>query len=228
MDRTAGDAMISYSPTLQAIVGAKTGIAPVHLLDVEDCNGNFYYWGSWKISAPCVVGLAGATVPYLPWILSVPQWKFYRSMQTDMGNIQIQNLSGDSLQRDFEKTVRASALEGALFVYREWQADAEEAALEVHGTLSINDSDPETAQLQGKQLFNPSSDTAPMYSYSETCQWRWSSVQCGATGPTPCQQSFPTCQVLSRIFVIANSYEKNYGETTANVATAVQNRIRQF
>jgi hypothetical protein len=220
--------MIPYSSTLQQIVGAHTGIAPAHLLDVEDCNGNFYYWASRKMNAPCVLGLAGATVPYLPWILSVPEWKFYRSMQTDMGVIEMQNISGDTLQRDFEKIMRASALEGAMFVYREWHADAEEASKEIHGTLSVNDSDPEEVKLQCKQLLNPSSDTAPLYTYSEICQWRWGSAQCGSTQLTPCQQSYATCQVLERILVITNSYEKNFGEATANVATNVMNRIRQF
>jgi hypothetical protein len=220
--------MIPYSPTLQGVIGAKTGIAPAHLLDVEDCNGNFYYWANRKMSAPCVQGFAGATVAYLPWILSVPNWTFYRSMQTDMGAIEMQNLSGDTLQRDFEKIVRASALEGAQFVYREWQGDAMEATLEVHGTLSIDDSDPETVKLNCKQLTNPSTDVAPSYVYSEICQWRWGSVQCGSTALTPCSQSYPTCQVIERIFVTINSYEKNFGEATANVATNVVNRIRQF
>jgi hypothetical protein len=220
--------MIPYSQALQQVVGARTGIAPAHLLDVEDCNGNIYYWANRKMTAPCVIGKAGTVVSYSPWILSVPEWKFYRSMQTDMGTIAMQNISGDTLQRDFEKIVRASALEGAMFVYRQWHADAEYPSREIHGTLSIDDSDPEEVRLRGKQLSNPSADTAPAYVYCEICQWRWSSPQCGATGSVPCQQSFPTCQVPERILVTINSYEKNFGEATANVATKVMNRIRQF
>lgn len=220
--------MISYPDSLQPVVGARTGIAPAHLLDVEDCNGNFYYWSNRKITAPCVLGLAAAEMPYLPWILSVPQWKFYRSMQTDMGVIQMQNISGDTLQRDFERIVRASALDGAMFVYREWHADAEAPSLEIHGTLSVDDSDPEEVKLACRQLFNPSSDIAPAYTYGEICPWRYGSAQCGATNPISCQQSFPTCRVPERILVITNSYEKNFGEATANVATTTMNRLRQF
>jgi hypothetical protein len=220
--------MIPFSDPLQQVAGAHTGIPPVHLLDVQDCNGNIYYWSNRKIAAPCVIGLSGATVSYLPWILSVPEWKFYRSMQTDMGAITMQNISGDTLQRDFEKIVRASALEGALFVYRYWHADAELPSREIHGTLSVNDGDPEIVKLQCRQLDNPSADTAPPHTYSEICQWRWGSVQCGSTQSTPCQQSYPTCQVLERIRVIKNSYEKNFGEATANVASKVMQRIRQF
>ena len=220
--------MIPFPPPLQQIAPARTGIAPAHLLDVEDCNGNLYYWANRRISAPCVMGVAGTETAYLPWILSVPNWKFYRSLQTDQGIITMQNISGDTLQRDFEKIVRASALDGSMFVYREWHADAEFPSLEVHGTLSVNDNDPELVKLQCRQLLNPSSDTAPAYTYGEICQWRHGSTQCGSTNPVPCQQSYPTCQVIERIFVITNSYEKNFGEATANVATNVVNRIRQF
>jgi hypothetical protein len=79
-----------------------------------------------------------------------------------------------------------------------------------------------------RQLLNPSQDSTPDKQYCEICQWRWSSVQCGSTESTPCQQSFPTCQVVERIFAITNNFEKNYGETLASVSTNVMNRIRQF
>jgi len=227
--------MIAYPPSLQGVAGSKTGIAPVHLLDVYDMNGYFYYWASRKftalarVDAQSVAGNAPVATPtYLPWILNVPQWKFNRSLSTDMGMIEIQCLSGDTLQRDFEKIVRSTALEGALFVYRMWAADAEAAYLEVHGTLSVAETDPYTARLSCKQLLNPSSDITPMYDYSETCQWRWSSKQCGSTQSAPCQQSFLSCQVVERIAAISNSYEKNFGEASANVATGAVNRLRQY
>jgi len=62
--------------------------------------------------------------PYIPWLMSVPQFSFHRSLQTDIGAFVLQNLSGDTLSRDFEKIARRSALEGAFFIYRLWQADA--------------------------------------------------------------------------------------------------------
>lgn len=39
-------------------------------------------------------------------------------MQTDTGSFIVQNVSGDTLARDFERIARRSAIEGALFVYR--------------------------------------------------------------------------------------------------------------
>lgn len=221
--------MIPWPQPLQSAAG-HTGIVPAYLLDVEDVNGNCYYWGSRAISAPSVITASGEPEnnDYLPWILSVPQITFNRSLQVDMGTIQMQNLSGDSLQRDFEKIVRKSALEGAMAVFRDWNASAEYAEVEFHGTLSVDDSNPSQVGLTLKDLNNTAEDISPQRTLCEICQWRWSSAQCGSTQPTPCQNSYETCQVLGRILVVINSYEKNYGEAWANVATNTPNRIRQF
>src|SRR5271157_4338857 len=118
-----GDAMIPYSPSLLAVGGARTGIAPVNLLDICDVNGNLYYFADRKISAPNVITgapplpnyggafsiytpPASSLTPYISWLLSVPKFSFYRSLITSTGNIILQNLSGDTLSRDFEKIMR--------------------------------------------------------------------------------------------------------------------------
>ncbi|HEX4039080.1 MAG TPA: hypothetical protein VHX37_13550 [Acidobacteriaceae bacterium] len=222
--------MIPWTQAIQKSSLAHTGIANAYLLDVEDPNGNCYYWGSRPLVAPSVIVGDGGSASnlYLPWILSAPQFTFNRSMKTDSGSVQLQNLSGDTLQSDFQKIARRTVLEGALCVYREWNAGGQAAELEFHGTLSVDDSNPEKVSLTLKQLNDPSQDAAPPYQLCEICQWRWSSVQCGSTQPTPCMQTFPTCQVVERVFVIVNNYEKNYGEAWANTATGVVNRIRQF
>ncbi len=227
--------MISYPPQLQSIAAGRTGIAPPHLLDVLDTNGNIYYWASRRISAPAAIdassitgGDPATTVSYLPWVLSVPEWSFHRSLQTDMGAIRLQYLSGDTLQRDFDRIVRSSALEGAFFIYRMWEAAAEWPYLEVHGTLSVTRPDDAIVPLQAKQLLNPSMDVMPQYTYSEVCPWRWGSKQCGSTAASECQHGFPTCQVPERIRVISNSYEKNFGAADANVSVKSMNRLRKF
>lgn len=227
--------MISYPVQIQGVAAGRTGIAPPHLLDVLDTNGNMYYWASRKITAPAAIDAESvegnpptAIVNYEPWILSVPQWRFHRSLQTDMGTIRLQYLSGDTLQRDFEKIVRSSALEGALFVYRMWEAAAQAAYLEMHGTFTVSATDQRTATLTLKQMLNPSADPTPRYMFGEICGWRWASKQCGSTQSTECQHSFPTCQVPPRFQGIANSFEKNFGEATANVSAKVMNRLRQF
>jgi hypothetical protein len=176
--------------------------------------------------APVAWSSLTGPVRHAPWLLSVPQISFHRSLQTDTGSFVVQNLSGDTLSRDVEKQLRVSAFEGALFVYRLWQADAEAAWIEVHGTLSVDDVGVDTITFKGAQLLNPSQDDTPLENYCETCQLDWGGIRCGASGSTECSYSYQTCQVIERIMVVMNDYEKNYGETLANTALNVTNRRR--
>jgi hypothetical protein len=164
--------------------------------------------------------------PYVPWLLSVPKFSFHRSLITDSGSFVLQNLSGDTLSRDFEKIMRRSALEGAFFIYRCWQGDAEAAWLEVHGTLSVGDIGEDMVTLKASQLINPATLDTPLEISCETCQWDWGDLRCGSTETTECSYSFQTCQVPERFGGILNHYEKNYGETTANTALTTINRRR--
>jgi hypothetical protein len=184
-----------------------------------------YYTLPGGVSAPWGAGVT----PYKPWIVEVPQFTFHRSLITDTGEFTLQNLSGDTLSRDFEKIARRSALEGALFVYRSWQADAQAAWLEVHGTLTVPDNGigVDTVKLKATSLLNPSALTAPAEIYCETCQQViWGGPGCGATGSTECQYSFQSCQVPERFKGTMNNYEKNYGVNDANTALNVISRRR--
>lgn len=165
---------------------------------------------------------------YEPWLLRVPSFSFHRSLQTDIGSFVVQNLSGDTLSRDVEKILRASAMEGAFFVYRSWQPDAEAAWLEVHGTLTVGEVGVDTMTLKASQLLSPSQDDTPLEIYCETCQLQWAGLRCGSTETTECNYSFQTCQSTNRIMVALNDYEKNFGETTANTAMNVINRRRRI
>jgi hypothetical protein len=166
--------------------------------------------------------------PYIPWLLSVPQFSFHRSLATDTGEFLLQNLSGDTLSRDFEKIVRRSTLEGAMFVYRLWHVEAEEALLEVHGTLSVSDIGRDTVKLTACPLINAASIDCPLENYCETCQLDWGGVRCGSTESTECHYSFQTCQVPRRFMGVLNHFEKNYGTTEANTASNVINRRRRI
>ena len=172
-------------------------------------------------------GSAGIEVGlWQPWLLSVPEITRHRSLQTDVGSFVIQNISGDSLARDAEKLLRASAFEGAEFVYRLWQADAEAAWIEVHGTLKVANVGVDTLTLAGKQTIDPSQADTPLEIYCETCQLQWGGPRCGAVGSTECNYNYQTCQQPNRIMVVMNNYEKNYGETPAVTAQNVINRRR--
>jgi hypothetical protein len=168
--------------------------------------------------------------PYIPWLIEVPQITFHRSLATDVGSFKIQNLSGDTLSRDMEKLLRRSTFEGAEFVYRLWQPDAEAAWLEVHGTLTVpgNGVSVDIVELKGSQLINPAQEDTPLENYCETCQIQWGGKRCGATGSTECQYSYQTCQVVERIMVVLNNFEKNYGEANTDSVVKVVNRRRRI
>ena len=217
--------MIELPSSLIPIGGARTGIAPVNLLDVQDANGNNYFWADRKISA--LSALTGVPVAYKAWLLSVPKITFNRSLATDTGNFVIQNVSGNSLARDMETQIRSSAIEGAFFIYRCWQPDAESSWIIFHGTLTLDDGPQDTIQLKGKQLLSAAEDDTPLENYCETCQLQWAGARCGSTQSSECNYSFQSCQVVERPMLVLNDYEKNWGETGANTAMTIINRSRR-
>jgi hypothetical protein len=196
------------------------------------CALAIYYTNGDTTSTTATISYPGTAAtgsgPYIPWLLSVPQFSFHRSLVSDTGEFILQNLSGDMLSRDFEKIVRRSTLEGAMYVYRLWHVEAEEALIEVHGTFSVNDIGPDSAKLTAGPLINAASTDCPLESYCETCQLDWGGVRCASTESTECSYSFQTCQVPRRFMGVLNHYEKNYGEATANTAQNVINRRRRI
>lgn len=224
--------MIQYPKTLVQIGGARTGLAPANLLDLQTVEGNVYYWADRKTIAPCVIppvgSVAGQVVSYSPWVLNVGALKFFRSLQTITGSFLIQNISGDSMARDVEKILRASAIEGALAVYRMWEGAAKAARREVHGTVTASQITETELQLSLTGLLNASQGDTPAETYSETCQLVWGSLRCGATGSVECQYSFQSCQVVERFMGTMNSYEKNWGEAKLTLPTMQLNRRRKI
>ena len=214
-------------------------VTRAHLFDIQTVEGDLYFLADRLLrqvqpaissSGPhaLISGLppVDPLVDYQPWILTPPTFTFHRSMVTDTGSFTVQNVSGDTLARDFEKIMRRSAMEGALFVYRYWNAAAEVADVEVHGTLTVDDVSPTSVTFSTAQLLNAAADDAPAGIYSEICQLVWGEKRCGATGSTECLYSYKTCQVPERFTGILNDFEKNYGEAVPVVPTQPINRRR--
>lgn len=218
--------MIAFSAQLLASGGSREGIAPANLLDVQDTNGNLYFWADRAMSAPQVIG-GTAEVQYEPWLLSAGPFTYHRSGVSDAGSFRVQNISGNTLARDIETTLRATTFEGAVFAYRCWQAGAEDSWIYAVGRLMFDDSDDYSATFKTRPLSDPAQEDTPLEIYCETCQLNWGLARCGSTQPTECQYSFQSCQVLERPMIALNSYEKNWGETTSNLPLVVINRSRR-
>ncbi len=207
----------------------RSGIAPSLLLDVQTAAGDLYYWADRKVTAvPVLAATMPATdvVSYVPWLLGKGKLSVNRSLQTDTGSITVQNLGGNSFERDFARIMRRSTLEGALFVLRYFDVAAGFAWVEQHGTLTVGDTG-NTATLQLQQLLSGSDDT-PEQNVSETCQIVWGEKRCGATGTTECLYTYASCQVPEHFVGIQTAYETNNPATAAELPTQVTNRKRAW
>ncbi len=199
---------------LAGAMARHSAVAPIMLLDVLDVLGNSYHFASMPIPSAAARGITPiftGTTPawnwhlrlgtwddvYLPWLLTAGPFHLSRSMQSDVGNFTLQNMSGTSSERDMNKLITASAFEGALFAFREWNLDAQKAEFEMHGHLSIVSVTEQVAELMGEQLFNPS-DYQAVDLVSETCRWRYGSTACGDTSEDPCQNTYVTCRLANK------------------------------
>jgi phage-related protein len=221
-----------------------SAVAPIMLLDVLDQQGNSYHFASMPIRSAAALGITPVftgTTPawnwhlrigtwddtYLPWLLTAGPFHLSRSMQSDVGSFVLQNMSGTSLERDMNKLITASAFEGALFAFREWNLDAQKAEFEFRGHLSIVSVTEQVAEFMGEQLFNPS-DYQAVDLVSETCRWRYGSTACGHTGH-PCQNTYVTCRLANkeRFSAFVNDFVDVQPIGLANVSTRDVVRHRQ-
>jgi hypothetical protein len=236
------------SPPPNRLAGAMArhgAVGPIYLLDVLDANGYSYHWSSESIPSASALGIApiytGNPPPwnaahlrintenwdntYLNWLLQSGPFRLSRSQQSDIGSFILQNMSGDSLKRSMSQLISASAFEGALFAFREWNLDAEAVEFEMHGHLTVT-AIGELAEFGAEQLFN-FSDYQGLQLYSETCPWRYASAACGDTTDNPCQQSWQTCRQPSRFNGIVLTQVSVQPEATAVVSTRDVVRNRQ-
>lgn len=144
-----------YSSELIQIMSARSGAAPVLLLDVVAIDGTSYHWASKEIDVapvypetlpgtPPAAWLAGLANPpanydthYFPWLLSVSGFNQNRAQQAVTASVMVQNISGDSLKRDLMGMLTARTFEGAIYCFREWNLLSQEAEFEQHGHLTV-------------------------------------------------------------------------------------------
>jgi hypothetical protein len=232
------------STPLAGAMARRGAVAPVMLLDVLSRQGYSYHWASMPIASAAALGCSpvytGMAPPwnaqlrigswddvYLPWLLTSGPFHLTRSLQADVGNFTIQNVSGSTVQRDMSTLITGDAFESALFAYREWNLDAREAEFEMHGRLTIVAVSETIAEFAAEQLFNPSDYQACLL-MSETCPWRYASAACGDTTNNPCENSWLTCRQPSRYGGIVQALVNVQPPGTANTSTRQVVRNRQL
>jgi hypothetical protein len=231
---------LPLSSELVTIMSARSGPAPLCLLDVLALDGTSYHWGNKQIDTPAVYTgahpawlAAQAFQPanydthYYPWLLSATEFHHTRSQQSYQANITIQDVSGNTLQRDAAGLIVGTSFEGALFCFREWNPLAQQTKFQQNGRLTVLSVSEDQIQFGANQLFNPNDYDGNPYEYSDTCQWRYSSPGCGDTTNNPCQNTYATCRQPNRFFGVLNTVVFPQSPSVANVSTnaMVRNRL---
>ena len=149
----------------------------VHLLDVQRSDGSSYFWSTHE--GVFLSRLTGANQTYKPWLKDGPTIKLTRSLASDYGELHLQNLSGNTIDREVAALLVAGEFEGAYCIYRPWFDPLDVTGFEFHGFASEPQIDPEELVFRSLQLFQP--NDIPAYDFLQTlqCHWRFSSAQCG-------------------------------------------------
>jgi hypothetical protein len=224
---------------LATAMSAHSGVAPLCLLDVVRTNGDSFHWANAKLTAPSIYGgnvpawAATLVSPpaswdtfYFPWLLNASGIHLYRSQQADVANFLVQNISGNSLQRDVAGQLLAASFEGALFAFRVWPQKAQTPEFEMHGRLTVSMAGEQTCQFATTPLYDTSTTDGNPYEVSETCQWNYGEPGCGDTTANPCANSYPTCRQSARFFGVLNTFQVNLAPTLTQINTQAVNRAR--
>lgn len=150
----------------------------VHLLDVLRADGSAYFWGSQEGSF--LSALDGAAHTYLAYMTEpYPTIKMSRSGSADGGDVHLQNLAGNTIERDVAKLLRQREFEGAYAVYRQHSIFEDTDDFLFHGFLRNQQITPQEVLFRMTQLFAPAD--VPAYDYYQTlqCHFRYRSAQCG-------------------------------------------------
>ena len=217
------------STNLAQALAARGGIAAVVLMDVLTQAGNYYYWAEVPGNFPCLFGAEpGVAVAYKPWIVATQQFHFTRTLQTDTGEIQLQNLSGNTLRREVATVFANDEFTGAQFAYRLFRISAAQSLLTFIGKLTQPIIDDVLVHLRAACWFDPNNVEAMPYVFSESCQWFFGSAQCGSTSLTPCTNSFSTCSAVERFSGVLSRIVDYQQETITTQSAKLINRAVRF
>lgn len=170
----------------------QSNIATVLLADIQTADGTNYFWTDVEGSYPSII--TGATQFYTGWVKSAGPFYTSKDLSTNAGDFAVQNLSGNTINRDVSSALLAHEIEGALCIVRLWLPLFDASMMSFHGTLSEQDPKEDEATFRHLQLFDSTQYDFADDLISELCIWRYKSVMCGSTSSaTVCDKLFPTC-----------------------------------
>lgn len=136
---------------------------------------------------------------YNGWIKSGCSFTCTRDLSTNAGDLILQNLSGNSINRDVSLAVKSHEFEGALAITRLWLPLLDAAIKEFHCYLTEQNMREDEVEFREGQLFDPAQYFVASDIETTECTWRYKSLMCGSTGTaTSCNKTLVACQDATR------------------------------
>jgi phage-related protein len=170
---------------------------PIVLVDIQTLDGTQYFWSDYEGTYP--TKFSGANQLYRGWIKAGCNFTRTKDMSSNAGDLLLQNLSGNTIDRDVATALKNHEFEGAYAVTRLWIPLLDVAIDEFHCSLTEQESKEDEAAARLLQLFDPAQYVVGGDVEVETCTWRFKSLQCGSTGSaTFCPKRLIDCQDATR------------------------------
>ncbi|HEX7285680.1 MAG TPA: hypothetical protein VF532_05825 [Candidatus Angelobacter sp.] len=136
---------------------------------------------------------------YNGWIKGGFNFTVSKDFSTNAGDLLLQNLSGNTIDRDVALAFKSHEFEGALCIVRLWLPLLDASINEFHCSLSEQNPKEQEAGARCLQIFDPSQYALAGDIVSTLCTWRFKSLQCGSTGSASvCAKRFTDCQDATR------------------------------
>jgi hypothetical protein len=190
--------------TLAIPMAASGLVAPVVLLEVQTAAGATYLWSEHKAEWPSLI--LGTPAQYLDWLMD-SLFAENGSTETDTAQFTVQNLSGNTVQRDAMMAFTTTELIGALVVARIWNGAAMTPLFTFIGSVTEVEPDENSMTLHVEGFGNWSSIQAPAYNIDVACPLNFGSVACGSTSPTPCDQTYGNCSSINRFAGVVTQWD---------------------
>lgn len=185
-------------PGTEAFLARQGGMfVPIILVDIQTLDGTQYFWSDYEGRYP--TKFTGAMQFYNGWIKTGCNFTRSKDMISNAGDLLLQNLSGNTIDRDVASALKNHEFEGAYAVTRLWIPQLDVAIDEFHCSLTEQDSKEDEAGMRELQLFDPSQYVIAGDVEVETCTLRFKSLQCGSAGSaTSCPKRLIDCQDATR------------------------------
>jgi len=169
-------------------------LGEIALLDIELRDFTQYFLTDTEGRYPSV--LAGMDKNYVPWVKSAGPFRMSSDSRTDAGDLILQNISGNPIEREVAGAFKAKEFEGALVVLRLWLPLCGYAIYEQHGTLTDQRGDYEDVGFRLTQIFDANLYFVADDIDSATCTLLYKGGLCGsASGQASCNKTIPDCGV---------------------------------